>query len=90
MLRKASPTGGPEVSATQPVRTIITKPRTTTRRSTAAPARLTRKIPMAMAAETVAPILTSSPSMASVPRPVPEMLPMLKTIPPMTTRAAST
>ena len=67
---------------------IITTPSTTTIRSIATPARLLRKMPIAISAEIAPPILTSSPNIALVPSAVPPMLPMLNTSPPMTTRAA--
>ena len=59
-------------------------------RSIATPARLLRKMPIAIAAEIAPPILTSRPSIALAPSAVPPMLPMLKTSPPRTTSAART
>jgi hypothetical protein len=67
---------------------IITRPRKITLRSIATPARLLRKRPMAIAADTAPPIRGSSPNIASVPRPAPLMLPTLNTSPPMSRSAA--
>jgi hypothetical protein len=47
-------------------------------------------MPMAMTAETAPPILGSSPSIASRPRPAPATLPMLNTSPPTSRKAAIT
>ena len=88
--RSASPTGGPETIAAYSTMPIIRTPSTTTMRSMATPARLLRKMPMAIAAEIAPPTLTSSPSIALAPSAVPPMLPMLKTSPPSTTSAART
>ena len=84
----ASPTGGCETIATYSMSRIMMAPSTTTMRSSATPARLDRKTRTAIAAEIPPPIFGSSPSMAFTPRPVPAMLPMLKTSPPMNTSAA--
>src|SRR4051794_22628245 len=88
--RSASPTGGRVLTATNVVSAIITTPRSTTTRSMATPARRTRKMAMATADEIAAPTRTSSPNIASRPSAVPATLPMLKTRPPSTSRAAST
>ena len=88
-LVSASPTGGSEVTMITRVATTITRPSTITTRSSATPARLLRKIPTAIRADSAPPSRGSIPSMASVPSPLPATLPMLKTRPPTTTRPAS-
>src|SRR3954467_15555808 len=72
------------------VSAIISNPRTTTIRSTATPARLLRKTPIAMTAESAPPIFGSSPSIASVPSPAPLTLPTLTTSPPTNRNPAIT
>ena len=87
---RASPTGGSDRIATITVSTIITTPATMTTRSTTAPARLARKIAMAMTALIAPPTRGSRPNRAFRPRPAPAVLPMLKTSPPSTMSTAST
>ncbi len=86
----ASPTGGAEATAATAAIATMTTPRTTTTRSIAVCARRTTKTAIAIAAETVAPILGSRPVMASTPRPVPPTFAMLNASPPTTTSTTST
>ena len=71
---------------------IINAPRMPTMTSRAAPARFHRNTTIAMSAEIAPPTFGSTaPSVsACTPRPVPAMLPMLNTSPPIPTRTAST
>ncbi len=88
--RSASPTGGCDAIATKTVMRIMPTPSTITVMSTARPAFLNRKMPIASSPVRSPPSLGSMPSRALRPSPPPAMLPMLNASPPITMSTAST
>src|SRR5437867_7390717 len=71
------------------VSSTISAPMSWAKRSIARPASFERKSPMASAAESAAPSLTSRPKSALSPSPHPATLPMLKARPPIATSSVS-